>query len=484
MSITGSLSNALSGLTAAAKGAEVISANVANALTEGYGQRDLTLGANSLGGNGAGVSVIGIHRSVDIQTISERRIAQASTGRDTAVAEFLRDVENSIGSPEDPGSLTGQISHLEASLLEAASRPDSETRLAAVLTAAEDISHHFNSISNKIQSFRMDADREISRQVSALNQGLEKIASLNNSIQSQISAGHDASAIMDQRQTLIDSLSSIVPIRQVTRDNGKIALFTPNGAILLDGKPAEISFSPAGVIVPEMSVGSGALSGLSLNGQPLSSISDGSLSGGSLAGLFAVRDEHSTSVQQQLDAVARDLIERFTNSSVDPTLATSDPGLFTDRGGAFSVITEVGLSGRISVNPLVIPSAGGALWKLRDGIGAALPGSVGDATLLQALVTTLTENRVPGSGGFAGSARSAAGLSGAFLSLINTKLQSAEADQSFSMAKFDALKTTELQGGVDTDEQMQRLLLVEQAYAANAKVIMTIDQMIQTILGL
>jgi len=44
------------------------------------------------------------------------------------------------------------------------------------------------------------------------------------------------------------------------------------------------------------------------------------------------------------------------------------------------------------------------------------------------------------------------------------------------------LKTQELQNGVDTDYEMQQLLLVEQSFAANARVIQTIDELIQTLL--
>ena len=53
MSISGSLSSALSGLTAASRAAEVVSNNVANAQTEGYGKREIELSSRILGGAGA-----------------------------------------------------------------------------------------------------------------------------------------------------------------------------------------------------------------------------------------------------------------------------------------------------------------------------------------------------------------------------------------------------------------------------------------------
>jgi hypothetical protein len=44
MSISGAVANALSGLTASARSAEVISSNIANAMTDGYGRREVVLG--------------------------------------------------------------------------------------------------------------------------------------------------------------------------------------------------------------------------------------------------------------------------------------------------------------------------------------------------------------------------------------------------------------------------------------------------------
>ena len=55
MSISGSLSNALSGLTAAGRAAAVVSSNISNSMTEGYGKRDLVLTERMLAGTGAGV---------------------------------------------------------------------------------------------------------------------------------------------------------------------------------------------------------------------------------------------------------------------------------------------------------------------------------------------------------------------------------------------------------------------------------------------
>jgi flagellar hook-associated protein 1 FlgK len=69
-----------------------------------------------------------------------------------------------------------------------------------------------------------------------------------------------------------------------------------------------------------------------------------------------------------------------------------------------------------------------------------------------------------------------------FSSEISSGRVNAEQDLSFSAARWDNLHNAELAGGVDTDVELQNLLRVEQAYAANAKVIQTISAMIQQIM--
>jgi len=482
MTLSSALSNALSGLTASTRSAEVISSNISNALTDGYGRRELNLSSRVLGTTGSGVHIDGTARIVDSVVIADRRLADASLGNSQTNAAFLRRIETAIGEPGVAGSLSNRLADLDSAFINAASRPDSIPRLQNILNSAQELTGHINKISRQIQSQRTLADKTIAQQVNQLNSTLEDIQQLNISIQSQHSSGRDASALLDQRQQLVDQISSIIPMRAIDRENGQIALISIGGAVLLDGQPAEIGFAPVGLITEDMTLSAGSLSGLTLNGNPVSTSLNGIMSGGSLNALFQVRDELGTTAQSNLDAVARDLVERFQDPAVDATLGLGDAGLFTDFGSFFTSANEPGLSSRLSVNMMVNPDSGGELWRLRDGIGATTEGDVGNAGLLQNLSTTLTQSRVAVSGTFSGASRSASGLSADFLSDIGAKRHAAEAEIAFSSAKVDILKTQELGSGVDTDHEMQQLLLVEQAFAANARVMQTIDELFQTLM--
>ncbi|WP_380056241.1 flagellar hook-associated protein FlgK [Falsihalocynthiibacter sp. SS001] len=482
MSLTSSFSNALSGLTASSRAAQVVSSNIANSLTEGYATREISLSSQSLGGNGAGVLVEGVYRNVDPSLLADRRVSQAELGNASVISEFLTELEKSIGIPEDAGSLNSELNAFETSLIEAASRPDSTPRLNAVVQAANGVTAKFNKISNDIQSLRLTADNEIASQVNFLNDSLQKIEALNTQVLAQTAAGRDATALMDQRQAMVDQIAEIVPLKQVEKDKNTIALISTGGAVLLDGRAGEFRFTSVSTIVPEMTLETGALSGISLNGYAINTSAErNALNGGSLAALFEVRDEIATQAQGDLDAMARNLIERFADPVVD---GTSTGGLFTDAGTNLDPLNEAALSSRISVAPIADPTQGGAAWRVRDGLGAVTTGELGNAARIQSMIDQLQQPISPSSGSFSSEARSLNDLSADFLSSVGIARQSRENDVAFATTKTVALQAQEKANGVDSDQEMQKLLVVERSYSANAKVIQTIDQMLDLLMGL
>jgi flagellar hook-associated protein 1 FlgK len=484
MSISGAMNAALSGLSTSARGAEVVSNNIANAQTEGYGRRVMQVAVREMGATSQGVRVAGITRHTDPVAISDRRLASAGTGARSVASDFLRRIETAVGTPDSQASINARIAAFDRALIEATSRPDSEARLSSVAQSAKALISHIGTAAADVQNQRALADDRIEDEVGRLNKALTQVADLNTKILAHVGTGRDASGLMDQRQQVIDQIDAIVPVREVARDGGKIALLTTGGAVLVDGRAAQIGFNPVGIVTPDMTLASGALSGLTLNGQNVPMVSEGGLfSGGSLGAHFALRDEAAPQMQTKLDAIARDLVERFADPNVDPTLLAGDAGLFTDAGGAFNPANEQGLAQRLALNGAVDPATGGQLWRLRAGLGATSQGALGDASLLTNLATALNAQRAPVSGGFSAGTRGFDTLVADMVSGIATQRLSAESETSFASARLDTLRSVELGQGVDTDQEMQTLLLIEQAYAANARVMKASSEMIQTLLG-
>lgn len=480
MSISQSLNNALTGLTATTRRAEVTSANVANALTEGYGRRELAVSAQSIGLQGAGVQVDGVVRIVDKALIADRRLSDSVLSGQERQSAMLSRVEALIGGPDDPYSLGNRLDAFEGALINAGGDPASTQRLNLALSRLQDVTTMLQSGAREVQVLRQEADADIARDVQTLNAALLRVEQLNTDIARSRSFGQDPSALLDERQRSVDTISRIVPVREIARENNRIALFTTSGEILIDGPAAEYGFDQTPTITADMTFASGGLSGITRDGVPLS-VADGfgHLSGGSLGASFALRDDTLVRAQTALDEVAADLIMRFEDPAADPSITLGDPGLLTDAGAVMDPLDIVGLSRRISINAAVDPAQGGAISRWRDGVGAVTAGPVGNSDQLNRWVDALSTRQsidpaIP--------TQSASGQIARIASAFASERVLGDDALSFAAARRDTLYQAELATGVDTDQEMQNLLIVEQAYAANAKVIQTASAMIQTLM--
>lgn len=483
MSISNALHNALTGLVATGRGADVVASNIANARSEGYGVRRLetttTLGTTY----GSGVRVVGVSRISDPVLIGQRREADAAEAQAAGMAGFYKRVESLIGMPDDPSSLSGRLDAFEAAVTAAATRPDSQSRLVSVVNEAQQLTQKLNSISDGIQDARREADTEIMRQVEKINTSLQQIAQLNAQIRAYQGGGRDTSSMLDHQQRLIDEMSGLMPIRELRDAAGLAMLYTADGITLLDGVPAQFGFTSTPVIAADMTVLNGGLATLTVNGRSLNMGGDfPAIPGGALSTLFMLRDQIAPNAQIQIDALARNLTERLDAPNIDPARPIGLPGLFTDAGSLAVAANEIGLAGRLRVNSLVDPAQGGAVWRLRDGIAAPSEGALGNATILTAMLNAIQEARVTQSGGFSGAARSLSDLGGDYLSIVGIARQTAETESSFSTSRRNTLREAELRTRVDTDAEMQELLLIEQAYAANAKLIQTAEDMLNQLM--
>lgn len=484
MSFSGSISNALSGLRASTLAAELVSSNLANAKNENYATRNLEVSARVTGGTG-GVRIEGATRSVDAALLDEWRRAGATTaGLSTSVGYLTRAVDL-FGTPDQPGSLPDLLNRFETSLVSAASRPDLPIRLENVLSGAQELIGAIGRASSGLQALRSETDDAIARMVGDLNSHLSNIAELNTRIKSAAASGDNSLALQDLRQEAIDAVSKIVPLRVLPRDRGEVALVTTSGAVLLDGTAAEVAFTPAGLVTEFKTLGNGALSGLTIDGHGIP-VGPGSsrVKGGELAALFELRDDMLPTYQTEIDALARDLVERFQDSGLDPTIGAGDAGLFTDGGAIFDPADEQGLARRLSLNPQADPGAGGDLWRLRDGLYAAAPGPSGDGSLLLSMVDRLGLDRTVASGAQAGLFATPADLTSTLLSAVGADLSRGEDKLSFAAARSNELTEQKLRDGVDSDTELQKLLQIKQAYAANAKVLQTVDEMLDVLMGI
>ncbi|MEM7493382.1 MAG: flagellar hook-associated protein FlgK [Pseudomonadota bacterium] len=479
MSLSSALSNATSGLAAASRSAETIANNVANSMTEGYGRREIRLVANSLGGVGNGVSVDGVSRVVNQTAMNERRLAEAAYGSQAPKVAFYQSLESTLGAPDQPNSISSQVSDIEAALVTATANPENTQQLSRVVSSFKSFATTINSASDTLKQIRESADQGISESVKTLNTSLKSIEDLNVQIRAVTVSNGNANGLIDERQRVIDTISEIIPIKEVPSSYGTVRILTPNGTTLVDNEAAQFSFSSSYPITPDMTVASGALSELTLSGAASTAGTvDSIIEGGSLSSQFEVRDKLAVEEQTRLDTLAETLVNQFSTASLDPTLSAA-PGLFTDAGGSITPGNELGLAGRLTVNPAIDPAQGGEVWRLRDGIGATTPGPVGNREIISGLNNLMKGNEPDGSQSPNNSVLS---ISTGIVSAITGERISSESVQAYFSSNSIVFKQIELEAGVDTDQELQELLLVEQSYAANAQILATIDEMLQSLL--
>lgn len=482
MSITSALHGATSGLSVSARLAGTISNNVANALTEGYGRRTTEVTSLTLGGYGSGVAVAGTTRAESPYLTATRRTTDAAVGASAVRSDAYDRMMSAMGEPGESAALSSVATALETALMAATAAPQSTAMLADAIDAASAVAEALNRIADENVALRTESDAEIARQVGTVNDALHGIDAINRKIAVMAPQGLDTTSLEDERARLIDTVSPIVPVTTVRRDNGAVAIYSQNGGPLLDGRVYALAFTAAAnVVTPELTLGAG-LSGLAQDQGALSgpvAVGAGSgrglFDGGSLGALFEIRDRIVPEFDAEIDRYARDLIDRFESAA--PSLDAAGAGLFVDAG------TGAGVAGRIALNAAVDPAAGGAVWRLRDGLAATSVGTEGDGAILQGLADAMSAARTPTGFVSQSAANDSATMASEIASFFAGRSARSDEDLAFLTARRSTLIEEEINRiGVDSDAELQALMLVEQAYAANAKVLSVLDDLMKLLL--
>ncbi|WP_424932990.1 flagellar hook-associated protein FlgK [Amaricoccus macauensis] len=485
MSIASAFNSAASGLRANSRLVETVAKNVSNALTPGYARRTTEVSSTFYNGQGAGVAVVGTSRAENAQVTAERRAADSSLGAASTLSSAYSQIMDLIGtSANEAGSLMGLVDDMEAGLISLAASPDSTTAQATVLTSAQAIADKLNAVTADNNTIRTDVENSISAQVDTVNASLHKVDELNEKIAAQRTLGNDTTSLEDERARLVDDISSIVPVSTVKRDNGMIGIYSTNGGVLLNAQVYELSFEPnSGGVTAEMTLGAPLGSLMQDQGSSAgpvtvdAGIGSGKFDGGSLGALFELRDSVVPDYQSEVDAFATDLIERFRDLMPAGFVDGAGDGLFVDAGAG------VGVAGRIEINTAVDPDQGGEIWRLRDGLSAASEGDKGFTEFVLAMSDAMATDRSPAGFTYQTASADSSAMASGIASYFSGLADRADEDMSFLSSLQASLAQNEInETGVDSDEELAHLMVLEDAYAANARVMSAIDELMQRIL--
>ncbi len=480
MSVSSALNAARSGLQTTSLRAEIVAQNVAHASTPGYVRRSVDISETILAGKTTGVRPNGISRADNPALTAERRLSASDLAQQGTLASAWESIASRVGSSLENAPLFNAISTFDSALVSAAATPESSTQAAALFSASKSVVSELNSLSSMTVSMRGETDRGIQDAVNSVNQALVRVQDLNVRLMSVNRTTTEAAALFDERARVLDTIAEYLPVRTVERQGGSIDVLTEQGVYLVAGSARQIAFSPSLAFTPDRTLANGALSGLSVDGIDLTpgAVTYGGVSSGKISALFQLRDQDLSAFSQQLDLIANDFITRFSDDTIDPTKALGAPGLFVDTNS----VAGVGVASRLALNAAIDPAQGGAIWRLRDGIGAAMPGPEGNSAILSRLSDALRSVDSVNGAGIQGRF-SAPELAAHFTSLVGQSRLGHDSVLASSRTQHSLLTAVERsETGVDIDAQMQELLLIEQAYAANARVIEIAGQLINRLM--
>jgi flagellar hook-associated protein 1 FlgK len=484
MTLTTALRTASSSLASHSQQISNISRNISGVGDPTYVRRDSDV-YTALNGT----TRIETQRYVNQSVLASTLSANSNAARTQSLANGIDRVASLQQLESFAFSPSNLLAGLQQSVEFAAAAPSDSAALGLLVEKTKTVSNAINISYDEILSMRQQADKEIASSVENINSLLARIKDVNDVIVDGTRVGRDVFDNLDSRDRLINELSEEIGINLISAENNDLIITTSSGALLFEGKPREVSFQSTPAYGPQTSGSQLRVDGVTVSG-PDTALP---IRSGRIAGTFELRDNFLVQQQNQLDEVARGLVELFAEQDQTGGGKPNLVGLFTWHGGPAvptAASLEPGIAANLRINPLIDPVLGGDPAYLRDGGIHNDPDYIYNSNggagysdrlyaLSQAFDVPITFDPVAG-------LHTDQSLTGfAFSSLDQLNGQRASAlDQSEYQVELALQFRQTLQGetGVNLDYELSRMLEVERAYQASARLLNTVDDMLSTLL--
>jgi flagellar hook-associated protein 1 len=253
VSLTATLSTALSGLATAQRALGVTSHNVANANTEGYTRKVARQESVAVDGRGAGARSLDPERVVDEFLEGELRQQRSRLGRSEALVRYHDRVQETLfGAPGDGNrGVANRVSRLATAAEALANAPEKAALRVAFVGAAQDLVRQVADDAGRVQLLRGDVDREIALTVDEINAEVRELDRLNG----EVARTRAPAELLDRRDAILSSLAEKLPISVVRQEDGRIAVYTRGGQALLEYAPNRLDYQPAAQVGAATSFG-------------------------------------------------------------------------------------------------------------------------------------------------------------------------------------------------------------------------------------
>ncbi|WP_299809705.1 flagellar hook-associated protein FlgK [uncultured Shewanella sp.] len=448
----------MSGLNASMAALTATSNNVTNAMVPGYSRQQVMLSSvgNGVYGSGSGVMVDGVRRISDQYEVAQLWNTTSNLGFAKTQSSYFGQVEQIFGS--EGNSISAGLDLLFASLNSAMEQPNEIAHRQGVLNEAKALTQRFNSISEGLNSQVSQVEGQINASAKEINSQLETIASFNADIQKANANGNVPLALLDARDAAIDDLSEIVDINVVEDSTGMVNISLAQGQPLLSGTIAskiQVTPDPANPKFSQTSIQFGQ-----------SSFPLDETAGGSLGALIDYRDNSLVDSIAFIDELAMTMADEFNavlagGTDLNGNTPTQDLFTYDPTNPAGSLKLTSGFNA--------------------DMLAFGKDGTPGDNSNLVELVDIANKSFTFSSMGVD------ATMGDAFASKIgelgSASRQAQMSKKTAENLQLEAQKQWASTSGVNMDEEGVNLIIYQQSYQANAKVISTADQLFQTILN-
>jgi flagellar hook-associated protein 1 FlgK len=359
------MSTGLTGLLAFQKALDTTSHNIANVNTDGYSRQRVELGtrpATPLGDGwvGNGVASLTVRRQIDDYLVAQSRGSGSLVEGLAAFAAQAERVNNLLG--DSSSGLSATVQRVASSVEGVAAEPSSIAARQVLLGELRGAVDRLRFFDAQLRQFDGDVGKKLGGELGEVNTLAQGIARLNGEIVRgfAVTGGQPPNDLLDERDRLLDRLSSKVAISTVTQDGGIVNVFVGNGQPLVVAESARSlslgvdRFDPARPVV------------LAQGGQGAVDIT-GSISGGTLGGLLDVRRQLIDPVRNQLGLVAVGLASSLNDQhrlGMDLTGAAGGELLAVGSAAALASAANTG-GASVSVARADLGALSGADYELR-----------------------------------------------------------------------------------------------------------------------
>ncbi|MGM4908370.1 flagellar hook-associated protein FlgK [Rhizobium sp. 768_B6_N1_8] len=482
MSLTSALNTAQSIFNNTGAQSSVVSNNISNAGNKDYVRRQAML-TTSL--NGA--QVVKISRAQEDALLKQYLKASSQDSAQQTLLSGLEDLKSIMGGNDNETSPEVALRTFRDKLGTFRATPGDLIAAQGAITAAQDVVTSLNNASKAVQQQRADADKQIKNQVDSLNSLLKQFETANNAVKKATSSNEDPSSALDEREKVLKQINQIVGVSTVTRANNDMVLYTADGTTLFETIPRAVSFEPTQSYAADTAGNKVYVDGVAVN------MGSGSTTNaqGSLASLLQIRDDIAPTFQNQLDEVARGLVNLYQEDGNPGLFVWTNPTTGTAGGVPPAGTIIKGIAGTIAINDRVVTSKGGDPMRLRDGninttSTAANPtGSSGYTAELDRLYTSMDS-------GIAFDPKTGLDSNISILTFATNSIGWLEQNRSNATTAAEntqaaAARTDEAysnETGVNLDEELTLLLDIEQSYKAATKILNAVDEMLKALLDI